>query len=32
MGTVRDPVKQSTFIGHLSISRAALHKQREMVV
>lgn len=30
MGTVRDPVKQSTFIGHLSISRAVLHKQREM--
>ncbi|KAK2353946.1 protein ANTI-SILENCING [Trifolium repens] len=26
-GTVRDPVKQNTFIGHLSISRAALHKQ-----
>ncbi|GAU25125.1 hypothetical protein TSUD_362950 [Trifolium subterraneum] len=32
-GTVRDPVKKSTFNGHLSISRAALHKQcREMVV
>ncbi|PNY11534.1 nucleic acid binding protein [Trifolium pratense] len=30
-GTVIDPVKKSTFIGHLSISRAALHKQcREM--
>lgn len=30
MGTVRDSSKQSTFIGHLSISRSALHKQREM--
>lgn len=30
MGTVRDPVKQSTFIGHLLISRAVLRKQREM--
>ncbi|XP_058751837.1 protein ANTI-SILENCING 1-like [Vicia villosa] len=30
-GTVRDPVKQSTFTGHLTLSRAALHKQsREM--
>ncbi|KAL5056883.1 hypothetical protein RYX36_028487 [Vicia faba] len=30
-GTVRDPVKQSTFPGHLTLSRAALHKQsREM--
>ncbi|KAK2407271.1 protein ANTI-SILENCING [Trifolium repens] len=26
-GTLRDPVKQNIFIGHLSISRAALQKQ-----
>ncbi|XP_050884393.1 protein ANTI-SILENCING 1 isoform X2 [Lathyrus oleraceus] len=30
-GSVRDPVKQSTFTGHLTISRAVHHKQsREM--